>query len=97
MRNSSGWKRNEEKTGAAYNDYDGLADSLLADSDFETDTSDGGEISSDTEQDEMHFTQEDMDMYYLGVDDANPKRWQKDHVLFTTDEKQFDPVWYENL
>ena len=55
-------KRNEERTGPTYNDYDGLADNLLAVSDFETDTSDGGEISSDTEQDEMHFTQEDMDM-----------------------------------
>ena len=51
-----------------------MADNLLAVSDFETDTSDGGEISSDTEHDKMHFTPEDMDMYYLGVYDVNPKR-----------------------
>ena len=85
-------KRNEERTGAAYNDYDGLADTLLADSNFETDSSDDDETASDTETDEMVFTPEDLDMYYLGVDDANPKRWHKDHSLFTTDEKQLDPV-----
>ncbi len=86
-------KRSEERMGAAYNDYDGLADSLLADSDFETDSSeDSGETSSESEEKAINFTPEVIDLYFLGADEVDPKRWEKDHEYFTTSIKQVDPL-----
>ncbi|XP_066925566.1 uncharacterized protein [Clytia hemisphaerica] len=86
-------KRDEERMGAAYNDYDGLAESLLADSDFETDSSeDAEETSSESEEEALNFTSEDMDLYFLGADESDPKRWKKDHEYFTTDIKRVDPL-----
>lgn len=81
-------RRTRYNEGAVYNDFDGEAGDLVHDSDFEEKQFfDSGNTSSDFEE-EPSFSQEEIDSYFLAADDCDVTRWQKDHPLFTTDEKK---------
>ncbi len=88
-------KREELRTGAVYNDYDGLVDQLMADSDFESESAGESSSSETTSEAELMFTEHEMDLYFLGADENDPKRWEKEHPLFTTNPNRIDEALYQ--
>ncbi|XP_066932599.1 uncharacterized protein [Clytia hemisphaerica] len=88
-------KREELRTGAVFNDYDGLVDQLLADSDFESESAGESTSSETTSEAELTFTEHEMDLYFLGADENDPQRWEKKHPLFTTHPDRIDEALYQ--
>ena len=86
-------KRTESREGAVYNDYDGIAEDLMHESDFEEQLHYASSSSGhESEEATMSFSQQEMDEYFLGADENDPKRWHKDHPLFTTEITEVDSV-----
>ena len=81
-------KRNEKRQGAVYNDYDGIADELLTDFEDGVCYSNSSAQEEEEEEERLTFSQREVDLYFLGADDRNDKRWEKDHPFFTTDEDE---------
>ncbi|XP_066933226.1 uncharacterized protein [Clytia hemisphaerica] len=88
-------KREELRTGTVFNDYDGLVDQLLADSDFESESAGESTSSETTSEAELTFTEHEIDLYFLGADENDPQRWEKKHPLFTTHPDRIDEALYQ--
>ena len=81
--------RNEEllrrrQTGALYNDFDGISNTLIKDSDFiEEETTENAQASSSIS--EEIISQCEIDEMFLRADEEDEERWNKDHPLFTSE------------
>ena len=71
--------------GAIYNDFDGMSERLMRDSDFEEEepNSSSCEANNSIPIEEPTVTQDDIDEYFLQSDEADHSRWTKDHELFS--------------
>ena len=88
----------EEDEGAVYNDFDGMLDHLVHDSDLEEDYTCSSQQPVENNEHEVveevfeepSVEEEHVDFYFLASDEADRKRWVKQHALFSDDKNAFD-------
>ena len=79
-------KPSSSKEGAIYNNFDGLSERLMRDSDFEEENEDSTNSNNEDSElilEEPTVTQSDIDDYFIQSDDVDESRWKKDHPLFS--------------